>query len=828
MNHPFLASTKRAFFCGIAILALIFGGFLAWRHSRTSVPTEEVAAFLDRTVGDGQLRFSAVQIGSLQHDDANLQITVEATARTLRPLYSKIDAADYLQRSFQLNPESIANARRLLADKSFLQTPEFKGAGPLPDDPYHATILQLQHPAGARFDFRGVIDAHRDGAGWSFSLNSGGLEGGGLHGESRASFGDNSFVAGDPGDDARLRAIVTDLQAFASRVDEARRNIETARTNARDGRRKAFLDQIVPGRMFRGVALAGGEQQGTPLYLEITEVSSGNEVTALLRNEGGWQNARTFQGSWSADDEFETPVLNLGSAPDQAVANAGPFLENTQAWSFALHMDPQGGLSERNRHYQYQFHPLRPEQISELKARLETEFKEAMTATGPGLLYFGTASSKTVGTSEPFLLRFAGRSAGGKSIEALLESTTRSWKRPLHGAIISNSRRSGGKPVRLRSVSSEAEEDAPAESVFGDRDDLDIRLNIKEGLPVGEDGQFTYRFAVASEADLHRLEADRADRTRRFWSVLRAGIAYDGILREGQGVRSPVRLEITGTDRQTGALAARISSLVQFDICRDFVGSCDPSGGSIVLDASSRGNLNPTVSFNIPMLKTPAATTLHLALTGSSIAGRIRGDPNSMMEFSTSTFSSAPTEASDPNSQSAANSVFPPFPKSAGAYLLNHGSWTPLPKNGGHIVLKKVESASELRLPTNIVAVLEEAVAKLEETKGKGERKVPYLEFEGKDPRPKSNEQTIIVLFIGPTPSDTPAVELAAAETMPDGRRRVELLGDSPTRIRFGEQRLAAFIRQIAPGSILLTTTSPLAPGPYVFKADVGYELTQE
>jgi hypothetical protein len=199
-----------------------------------------------------------------------------------------------------------------------------------------------------------------------------------------------------------------------------------------------------------------------------------------------------------------------------------------------------------------------------------------------------------------------------------------------------------------------------------------------------------------------------------------------------------------------------------------------------------------------------------------------------MMEFSTSTFSSAPTEDSDPNSQSAASSVFPPFPKSDGAYLLSRGNWASLPKNGGHIVLRKVESASELRLPTNIIAVLEEAVAKLEETKGKGERKVPYLEFEGKDPRPKSNEQTIIVLFIGPTPSDTPAVELAAAETMPDGRRRVELLGDSPTRIRFGEQRLAAFIRQIAPGSILLTTTSPLAPGPYVFKADVGYELTQE
>ena len=412
----------------------------------------------------------------------------------------------------------------------------------------------------------------------------------------------------------------------------------------------------------------------------------------------------------------------------------------------------------------------------------------------------------------------------------MIESTTRSLKRPLHGAIFANSRRSGGEPVRLRTGANEAAEDAPVESVLGDRDDLAIRLGIKEGSLVGEGGPFTCRLALAGEADLQQLEADRAERARRFMGVLRAGIAYDGVFREAQGFTAPARLEIARIDRQTGAIAARISSLVQLNVWRDFLGDSDPSGGSLVLHAVSRGNLDATGNLNISFLKTPAALTLHLALNGNSIAGTIKGDPHWAIEFPAGAFLSAPTESSEPNSPPANGSVFPPFPKNGGAYLLSRGSWAPLPKNGGHVVIETVNSASDLRLPTNIMGVLEAGLAQLAKSKGKGkvEGKVPYLEFDGKDPRPKSNGPAIILLFIGPASPDTPPVELAPAETLLDGRRRVEILGNSPAKIRFGEQRLAAYIRQVAPDSVLLTTTSALAPGPYVFNADVGYELTQE
>jgi hypothetical protein len=140
-------------------------------------------------------------------------------------------------------------------------------------------------------------------------------------------------------------------------------------------------------------------------------------------------------------------------------------------------------------------------------------------------------------------------------------------------------------------------------------------------------------------------------------------------------------------------------------------------------------------------------------------------------------------------------------------------------------VVETVRPSSELELPTNIVGIVTAGINQI--TREKEKKKVPYLEFDGKDPRPESNGQAIVILFVGTAPTGTPPVELAPAETLKDGQRRLEILGGTPGEIRFGAQRVAGFPRQAGPGYILFTTTSALEPGPYVFNADMGYELTQ-
>ncbi len=818
-------SRKGTLIAATAAFAVAAGGLFFWYQARTSVAPADVAAFLDSTVGSGRVRFTVAKVEVVRKDAAGQQVSVAAKAWLVQPLYAKADIADYLQRTFQVDPESSAEARALLLDKATPRNTALTGGNALPADPFQLVVLQPATQADASFNFQGVLEARRTGGAWGFSLVSGGLEGGGPVGEARSTFGKPSFVAGAAGDDAQLRTLVGGFQAFAARVAKVHEETERARAAVVDARRLAFLGRIAPGRFFSGTAFEAGEQNGTPLHLEITGLS-GFEVTATLRNEGSWHNGRVFQGTWSADEDARNTVLTLSSAASQAVRNGGPVLENTQNWPLTLNMDAAGRLTGQNRYFQYQFQPVPPGQVAPLRTRLEAEFQQAIAATEPGSLFQGAVASIASGAAEPVLLRFTSRSDDGKSFEATVESTTRSWKRAFHGRIIDNARRSRGEPLRLSSGAYDAVVDAPIASVLGDPEDLEIGLNPAGGMLSGEDAHYTYRLARAEETDMHRLQASRAQRARHFMGVLRDGISYDGTLREDQGFITHARLSIDHVDRETGAVTASITSLARSKVYREFTGTCDPAGGSIALAGTSRGSFGEDGSFDAPFLTSAAASTVHLELTGNSITGRIEGDPHWVMEFSAATFLSAVTEGLEPDSPPANGSVFPAFPKAAGAYLLVRGNWAPMPRNNGHVVVETVRPKSDVAIPNNILGVVNEGINAL--TREKNKVKVSYLVFDGKDYKPESSGQSMVILFAGPTPAGKPPFELAPTELQKEGPRRLEIPAGSATEIRIGEQRLAGYVRAAGPGYTLFTTTSPLVPGPYAFNADVPYELTAE
>ena len=822
MNSP----RKRWIVASVAALVVALGAVLFWLHARSSIPADEVAAFLDATVGAGRVRFTVTAMEPVRQDGAGRQVAVTAKAWLVQPLYRKVDTSDYLQREFQVEPESAAEARALLLDKATARNTVLTGGRPLPADPFLVVVLEPTSPTDVSFDFQGILDAHRAGSAWGFSLASGGIRGGGPQGEPRSAFERPSYVAGDAGDAATVRSLVSDFRAFAARAAKVRHAAEIARTAAHDARRASFLARIAPGRVFSGRASEAGEQNGTPLYLEITGLTPDNRMTAVLRNEGGWHNARAFQGSWSSDEDFLSPALTLTSPAALAVRNAGPVLENTQNWTLELKMDPSGELTGQTRYFQYRFQPLLPIQVTELKARLEAEFERALAATQAGTVYQGSVSPGALAASEPVVLQVTGRLADGRSFEASLESTAHPWSRPLHGTIIDNARRSGGEPLRLRTSAREAVEDAPPASMLGDPEDLELSLGLSGGSLAGGDGRYTYQLAPAGNADLGRLEAARADRARLIREIVRPGMALDGTLREDQGFITHARLEVVGLDRASGAVTVTVRSLARPGVFRDFAGTCDPPSGLMALSAAARGRYGDDGSFDIPFLTSPAASSLHLELAGKSLAGRIEGDPHWALEFPAAAFLSAPTELDEPGSPPADGSVFPAFPKAAGAYLLGKAGWLPMPRNQGHVVAETITLKTEKKAPPTLLGAVNAGLD--EALKSKDKAKVTYLEFDGKDVPPVSSGQSVVVLYVGPEPSGEPAVELAPTEVQSDGQRWLEITERQDKGIRFGERRMAAFVRRPAPGYILLTTTGTLAPGSYAFRADQGYELTQE
>ena len=819
-------SPGRKLLGAVAIAALVAGGLLLWWPGRAPVRAAAVEAFLDRTQGAGRVRFNVVRVVTLQRDGGGAQMAVVAKARSLAPLYTRVDTSDYLLRTFRADPAAAKDARRLLEEGSRARSPETQAAGPFPEDPYRATVLQPASQAGSTFDFQGIIDARLGGGEPGLTLISGGFVNAAPLGDVRSSFPGPTFVAGDAHDEARLRGLVGDLEAFAGRVARIRGKSDSEHPAGPEGPRGAFPARVAPGTILRGTATEKGLEPGTTLYLEVVNVSPDNEVRALLRNDGGWLLARAFDGVWIPGDGPEGPTLSLTSRPNQAVRGGGPFLEDAQTWSFALRWDPERGLFGESRRYTLQFRAMSPQQASEVKDRLNREFAGALGATKPGLLLIGTATSGASGKSEAILLRFVSQGEGGSSLDARIESPEHSWVRPLHGAIATNSKRSGGEPIVLQAASNDAVGDAPPESVFGCRDDLELRLAANGPSLAGEDAKFTYRLAAASDADLRRLQAERRERMAQLVNIFRPGIAFDGVLREEQGFRSQARLEIDSLDRETGALSARIVSLSRPNVLRALSGALDPSGSAVSLNAAAREAFAPDGSFDAPFLKTAAAASLRMVLTGGSITGRIEGDTAWTMEFPVRIHLGAQIEPADGRAPPSGAPPYPPFPTEGGAYVLAGGGWSPLPRNQGHRVVETVRPETDAHLSLNLLEDVSQGIDLIAREKQK--QKISFFEFPGKDPRPEARGPAVTLLFVGPLPPGKPPVELAPGETMKDGRRRVLIMGSSPDTIRFGETRVAAYVRQFGPGDVLLTTTAALEPGPYVFNADTGYELTCE
>jgi len=100
MNPSSPAPRRRKLLAGIAVLAVLLCAALAWWHWRSPIQNEEVAAFLNRALGGNRVRFTVDRMVIVRQDDADLQVTVTARAVTLWPLFSKVDAADYLRRTF--------------------------------------------------------------------------------------------------------------------------------------------------------------------------------------------------------------------------------------------------------------------------------------------------------------------------------------------------------------------------------------------------------------------------------------------------------------------------------------------------------------------------------------------------------------------------------------------------------------------------------------------------------------------------------------------------------------------------------------------------------
>ena len=369
------------------------------------------------------------------------------------------------------------------------------------------------------------------------------------------------FVIDRAGNRDQLIALLHRLPAIRDKLDRA---VNTLLTEAK----LRWLAVLKPQAFFAGTTEVGeyGKKYKASIYLEITETRPNEDpprLSALLRNDGGWQESRLFDGRIVYDNASGRFQLQLTSSADESAHGAGPFLENHAA-GFGLSPDAdgdivlplfleEGALVWKSGGATLRLTPVPEGARAALIAGLQGDQLKLQAATRPGQAYLGTITSRAKGTRETWLLRFNPRDEdtpeGDENLSAMLEHhKKRTWKCALRGSLFANRYRAKGLPLRLNpDYNSGQSPSKEFTDLFGSRDsNVDesgpgIGLRLDRDKLVGENSRFVFEFApVAPEAvaTIEKHWADEAELERRqLLAATMPGAIYRGTVTTRSGSR---------------------------------------------------------------------------------------------------------------------------------------------------------------------------------------------------------------------------------------------------------------------------------------------------
>jgi len=397
---------------------------------------------------------------------------------------------------------------------------------------------------------RAQVIATRTGFTWELVYDSTATVGGGTTGlQPLASYAGKRYIVNQPSGQA-------DLADYARRLGEVRERVGRAARQLAVERRNAVLSMFRAGSFFFGPATNdhGIREKKTEVYLEITEARLDEEpprLTALFRNDGGWEDSRLFSGELVHDEASGRLRLRLVSPSSEQVADAGPLLAHDPA-EFYLPDSGEGARLELdlvNGSLQWSEHvsSLRLEpgaganSRDVVQARLTARRQALVEATRPGRLYTGVITNRRTGANKQWLLQFEGQeseAATSHNLRATLEPRAGGPAFKLTGLSESNRHRAPGAPIRLdlEAGLDEVPEEFQREDESQDFNDerADLPLAPDGDRLVGETPRLLFRFepapsALAEQRRVAFEEKQRADEDAMLRHV-RPGAIYEGVM----------------------------------------------------------------------------------------------------------------------------------------------------------------------------------------------------------------------------------------------------------------------------------------------------------
>jgi hypothetical protein len=524
----------------IAAIVLVLGW--SWYRESQETPTDAaVRACLVTTLAPLPVQVPQVDVTPLQVGKTGCTLSFQAQVVLAESLYRRENTAEYLRTHFG-NEMAVINAANALfagpngarlrtavsvprpplslaggdatspsrnaedpaTGRSQLQV----GSSAAPNTDAGIVLLTTETPAGTEVLANGTLRGMRHGSDWTFDA-SGWYSRPRFSGE-RKPPGVAVFAVDNGADMARLKALVADEVAYATAAQAAAMALAAELERDRQKRVDGFAQLLRSGTLFTGTIADSTADMPLRVVVELVDTSATTyRVSALVRNDGGWSDARAFHGEWTVDADAEVCSLTLDSRIDELVSKAGPLLEDYGRRSVGLRIRADGsavGVPGNS-----PFTRVDAAAAAAVKAELMRPIVGALAATKPGLVYRGTATAKQRNEPETLILRFTEQDPDGVTVRATLESATNAgWVRPFRGTIIGNTYRAGMNPIRLGSADNERVSQADTKSplgVYTGTSSFTVALRVEGKGLVGEDERFRYSFDVADPATSQRSES---------------------------------------------------------------------------------------------------------------------------------------------------------------------------------------------------------------------------------------------------------------------------------------------------------------------------------
>ena len=316
-------------------------------------------------------------------------------------------------------------------------------------------LLRESTKAQSRFTATGDIQAQRPVRAWEIHVANVQVNASPV-GSLRSQFTGNVLLLDRPDDVQKFKTSLADALATLTTLQQSQKKYQEKLAKDETDRRQALLAKIAPGTLFNGTATQGTNTP-QPLWLEITDMDPDRKtIRALLRNDGGWDDARRFEGTFELDTTKNLTSVVLKTDASQLVQNCGPFLEWNETYQWSLKLDGDS-LTAPGNNWSYKFTRL----ADDAKKQAEITFaKENATkwlaATKAGMIYKVTASLADRAWSEEYFFTFTKQEKEGLVIEGTLELPSRGFSRKFTATLLTNKYKANRKPLRLLTLGTDA------------------------------------------------------------------------------------------------------------------------------------------------------------------------------------------------------------------------------------------------------------------------------------------------------------------------------------------------------------------------------------